>query len=102
MGIISNFILLLDATCESVLGPKLVVILQDIFTYIKIAVPLLVLLLIVVDMVKAVVAGNDDQMKKAQSNAVKRLIVGVVLFLLPIIVDLILDIAGLYGTCGIG
>jgi len=101
MGIISNFILLLDVTCESVLGQDMINLLQDLFAAIKIVVPLLVLVLITVDMVKAVLAGNDDQIKKAQSAAIKRLIVGVALFFLPNLVNLILEIAGLYGTCGI-
>lgn len=102
MGNIGNLMLLLDATCESVLGEKMINLLQDLFTWIKIVVPLLVLTLIIIDMVKAVLAGNEDQMKKAQSAAIKRLIIGVALFFLPNLVNLILEIAGLYGTCGIG
>lgn len=101
MNLLINALLILDE-CESVLGKEVIELLQDLFTAIKIAVPLLVILLITVDMAKAVLASNEDQMKKAQKNAIVRLVVGAALFLLPIIVDLILDMSGLYGTCGIG
>lgn len=76
---------------------------QDLFTLIKFAAPVLVIALSTVDYAKALSAQNADEMKKAHGKFVKRLICGVAVFLLPFLLDLLFDIFGLYGldTCGI-
>lgn len=77
--------------------------LQDLFMLMKIAAPLLVVVLSTMDYIKAVSAQNADEMKKANGRFVKRLAAGVVVFLLPFLLDLLFEIFGLYGieTCGI-
>lgn len=91
-------------TCtQELLGVKLAGILQNVFTGIQIATPVLLLILISADMLRAVTSGKDEDMKKAQGNAVKRIIVGVIIFFIPTIVNLILNLIGSSaGTCGIG
>lgn len=76
---------------------------QDLFTLIKFAAPILVFALSTVDYAKALAAQNADEMKKAHGRFAKRLICGVAVFLLPFLLDLLFDIFGLYGldTCGI-
>ena len=54
------------------------------------------------DLGKAVMAGEEKQIKEAQSNAVKRIIVGIIIMFVPTIVNLILDLMGKgLDTCGI-
>lgn len=72
------------------------------FALIKIAVPILTVLLIGKDMITAIASGNSDNMKKAQSTSIKRLIIGIIIFLLPIILEAILGIVKLNdGSCSI-
>lgn len=89
--------------CKSITSTAFYKQLQKFFSIIKIATPILTIVLIMKDMVSAVVAGKDDDMKKAQKHAVIRLIVGVCIFLLPtlinVIVSLVDEVSG--GTCGI-
>jgi len=68
-------------------------IINQILGYIRIIVPILIILLGTLDFAKAVLAGKEDNMKKAQSTFVKRLIAGVAVFFVPVIVDIIMDLA---------
>lgn len=99
---LNKYILLLDADC-SILGDELNEILQEIFTAFRIAVPILVLVLIGIDLLSAVTSGDEKNFKQAQSKIVKRLIIGVVIFFIPSLVNLVLSWIGIAnGTCGIG
>ncbi len=100
MDFLINYINVLD-DC-SILGTEFNNILQEIFTIIKIAVPILVLVLCTVDMVKAVMAQDEKAVKESLSNSIKRLIIGVVVFFMPTIINVLLDFAGMAtGVCGI-
>lgn len=89
--------------CGSVLGADLTEVLKDIYKAIQIAVPVLVILLCSVDIAKAVVAQEDKDMQAAISKSIKRVIIGLVIFFVPLVIDVLLDLVGLAsGTCGIG
>lgn len=60
------------------------------------------LLLVTVDFLKAVVSSDKDALKKAGSTSIKRFIYCVLIFFVPIIVKLILDLMGIYGSCSVG
>lgn len=78
-------------------------LLQEIFTIIRIATPCLVVILVIKDFAQAVMAQKDDEIKKAQATAVKRLVVGVIIFLIPTVINVILNLIGNnLSTCGIG
>lgn len=66
---------------------------NEALKYIRIIVPILIILLGTLDFAKAVLAGKADEMKKAQSTFVKRLIAGVAVFFVPILVNIIMDLA---------
>lgn len=66
---------------------------NNILNIIKFIVPGLVVLLGTIDLSKAVLAGNEDEMKKAQKTFIKRVILGACVFLVPTIVNLIMTIA---------
>ena len=66
-------------------------ILNTIFNYIKVIGPILVVLLSAIDFIKAVVGSDEKAMKKAQSKLIIRLIAAVALFLIPTLVQLLLQ-----------
>ena len=59
----------------------------------------LVVIFGVLDFVKATAADDQDALKKAWQSFIKRLIVLIVLFLIPLLVEFVLEIAGLYKGC---
>lgn len=87
----------------SILGDELTSVLQDIYKAIQIAVPVLVILLSSVDIAKAVVAQEEKDMQAAVSKSIKRVIIGMAIFFVPLILGVLLDLVGIAsGTCGIG
>lgn len=66
---------------------------NQVLGYVRIIVPILIILLGSLDFAKAVLAGKEDNMRKAQSTFVKRVIAGVVVFLIPTLVDIIMGLA---------
>ena len=94
--------LLITGSC-SVLGTEFQSILNEVFGWIQIATPCLVILLCSVDFASAVISQEEKNMQAALSKVVKRVMIGVAIFFVPIIVDILLDLAGIAtGTCGIG
>ncbi len=78
-------------------------ILQKILNYIRIIGPLLVLLLSSVDFVKVIILADDEEMSKAQKRLIIRLVLAGLLFVLPPLVSVALEIFGLtsVNTCGL-
>ena len=76
---------------------------NEAWTVILVVIPVLLVVLIILDFVKAVAASDEKQMNKAVSNAIKRVAIGVAIFFLPLLVDFILKLAGIAsGTCSVG
>lgn len=77
---------------------------QGLFTLIKIATPVIVIALSTFDYIKAIAASNAEEMKKANGRTIKRLIVGLIIFFLPFILDILFELFGLYdlSRCNIG
>ena len=102
---------ILDIDCNGLFGSKndpdsLRNLIDEILAYPRIIVPALVIVLGMIDLAKAVIASKEDEMKKAQSTFVKRLIIGVAFFLIPVFVDIIMWLAdivwnGMYTSCGL-
>lgn len=91
-----------DSSC-SILPTGFRDILQEIFTWIKLITPCLVLVLCSLDIAKAVVAQDQKAMSAALSSVVKRVSIGVAIFFLPVLIDFVLDIGGIVsGVCKIG
>ena len=94
--------LLITGSC-SVLGTEFKSILNEVFGWIQIATHCMVILLCSVDFESAVISQEEKNMQAALSKVVKRVMIGVAIFFVPIIVDILLDLAGIAtGTCGIG
>ena len=78
-------------------------LLNAAYNVIKYIALVLLFVLSVVEIVKAISSGKSEDTKKAVSNSVKRLIIVVIIFFLPILISFIFDILGISsGTCGIG
>lgn len=86
-------------SCAGTLGSEVTEILSWVYTGVLVATPILVVVLSMKDMLTAVTGGKDDDIKKAQATMIKRIIVGVVIFFVPIIIKAILQLAGLVGSC---
>lgn len=93
--------------CKSLIGDDMVALINSGMNIVKIVVPIIVIGLGIVDIAKAVFASNDDDMKKAQKTFIKRLIIAVIIFFSPILVNFVIDVtneaAGFANsdTCGI-
>ena len=74
----------------------------NIFKWIKYIIPVVVIVLGILDFIKASSSEKDDDMKKAQGNLVKRLIAAALIFLVPLLIEFILPKFGFdYNSCGI-
>ena len=69
-------------------------LLQQILNYIKILGPILVVILSSMDFAKAIIASDDESMKKAEKKLMIRLVLAVALFLVPTLVSVMLSIFG--------
>ena len=70
----------------------------DIIKYVAIAA---LLVLSTIDFIKAIISNDKDAIKKAGTTAVKRFIYCVLIFFAPILLDFLMQLFGLYGSCGL-
>lgn len=89
-----------NTKCEGLLGdsdePDSVAwLIAKILDYLRLLAPLMVLVLSSLDFAKAILTSDDESLKKAQSNLITRLILAVLLFVLPTLIEVILDIFGI-------
>lgn len=84
--------------CSAILGAQLAEVIHYVFFIVRVAVPVLVVILVMTDFVKAVAAQEEKGMKEAQAKAIKRIVIGVLIFFVPTIVNLLLWLIGHSGT----
>lgn len=89
-----------DDTCAGILGPTMTELIQNLFDLIQVAGPILLIIMTIIDLMKAVASGKDE-LKKLGEKTVKRVIYAALLFVFPPILNWLLQIFGLFGTCGI-
>lgn len=88
-------------TCEQLLGEDVIKYINIVWNIIKFGIPIILIGLGTLDFVQAIFSGKEDGMKKAQSKFIKRIIISVVIFLVPTLLKLLLDIAdGVWGDFG--
>ena len=98
----NSLISILPQECN-LLGSGVQSILSELYRIVEIATPILTVLLITIDMVKAVIAQDDNEMKKSQLRSIKRLAIGLAIFLVPTVLDALLKLAGMAsGICKVG
>lgn len=86
-----RLVLAADGTKCNQMG-KLRTDLQSFFNLLKILVPLLVIGLSIYDFIKAIGGKNDKDLKKASKRFFTRLVLAVVFFFLPVLINVLLDL----------
>lgn len=82
-------------------------LINEILEIPRIIIPIVVILFGIIDFAKATIASKEDAMKKAQSDFVKRIVIGVAIFFVPTLVDLVMELANIvweglgYSSCKI-
>ena len=92
-SIIVNPVVVPMGGCEDLLNDDMKKLLRNVVLILRIMIPILLNVFGIIDFGKAIFAGEEDEMKKAQSKFIKRLIIGIVIFLIPTILQLVLNIA---------
>ena len=73
---------------------SIVMIVRFILNIIQWVVPIILIVLGTIDLVKAVIAGKDDDIKKHQQTLIKRIIAAVIVFLIPMLVSILMGWIG--------
>ncbi len=84
-----------DPNCYGLLGVQMTKIVNNIFTFVQFAGPILVVVLTIVDFIKAAATGTQDEIKKSSQRFMKRVIAAMALFFVPLICSLFFDLAGI-------
>lgn len=87
---------------ECGLSGNLIKWIKNILKWIKYILPVLVIILGIIDFIRAIASGSDDEMKKAQGRFIKRLIAAALLFIIPALIEFILNIFNIESAfCGV-
>ena len=78
---------------EDCLPEQIVSIIGSIINIIQFGVPIIMVVMAMIDLGKAVTSQKDDEIKKATSMLVKRLLFGVLIFLIPVVIEFVFGIA---------
>lgn len=97
-------------TCDGLLTYEAASLLTEIINYVRIGVPILLIILCATDFAGVVISSDDNAMKKAISKVVKRCIAAAAFFFVPLIVQFILGLDAVKNNlklvddpmCGIG
>lgn len=81
-----------EKTCG--FSQRLIVWVGNIIKWIKYIIPVIVIILGIIDFIKAIASSSDDEMKKAQGRFIKRLVAAALIFIIPFIIEFILDKTG--------
>ena len=87
-----NILEINDNFCDCLI--RLFIFLGHIMNFIKILVPIIIIVMGSIDFIKAVIAQKEDEMKKSQSIFIKRLIYGVATFFVISIIAFLIGLAG--------
>lgn len=92
--------------CNSLLGDptdenSVAWLLQQVFNFVKIIGPILVVVLSSIDFAKVIISSDDEAMGKAGKKLGSRLVLAAMLFFVPLLVEVLLDLFGFTSVCGI-
>lgn len=82
-------------TCEGILGADLIELINQIFDYVKIAAPILLIVFGTIDFSGAVISQDKDALGKAFSKFIKRALICAAIFFIPIILSWLISNAKL-------
>ena len=77
--------------------------LQFAINLIKYIALIILLVLTIIEYAKAIASSNQDAIKKATMNTIKRIIIAAIIFVLPMLIEFLFEVLGIYSatTCGI-
>ena len=84
-----------EDSCNAILTPTLAKVVQNILKFVQYLGPVLVIVLTIVDFVKAALSGEQDAIKKASQKFMKRIIAAILLFFVPLLVNIIFNFTGI-------
>ncbi len=70
----------------------------SVVTILKIAIPIIIIVMAIVDLGKAAVSNDDKEMNNAFKKLLRRVIAGVVIFFIPTIVNLAFNLVGEFSS----
>ena len=73
-----------------------------LLNYIKILGPTIAIVMGSLDFAKAIISSDEDNMKKSQRKFIQRIIAAVLLFFIPLLVEVLLGMFGITGTKATG
>ena len=79
--------------CKSLLGERLIKKIQGYTNIVKIAIPIILIVFGIIDFVQATFSVDENKMKEAQKKFIRRIIIAILIFLVPSLVNLLLKIA---------
>ena len=83
-----------DVDCED----SVAWLIQMILNVVKVIGPILVVILSSIDFIMVIVNSDNDKFQKAQKKLVTRLVLAALLFLIPVIVQVLLQVFGITGN----
>lgn len=86
--------LLHDASTECGFSKRLLSFVANVMKWVKFILPVIVIVLGILDFIKAIGAEKDDDIKKAQKKFIYRLIAAALIFIVPFILEFVLDKLG--------
>lgn len=86
--------------CDSM--PETMALIKEIYNIMRYAIPVLVIVLSIIDFMKVVINGDEKVYAEAWNKFIKRVIVGVIILLVPILIQVLLNISGIVGIYEIG
>lgn len=81
--------------CDGILTVEAMEFIEEIIGYVRIFVPILLIILGAVDFGSAVLSQDQDSLKKSGSKFVKRCIAAVAIFFVPTLIRLLLSLPGI-------
>jgi len=80
-----------EISCDGLIDDSLEAVIQTVLKWVRIAAPILLIVLSALDFSQVVISNDQDAMKKAVSKVVKRAIAALALFFIPLLVSVMLD-----------
>lgn len=109
VAMICSFSLTYADDCSGLLTVEAAELISEVIGYIRIGVPILLIILCATDLITVVTSQEDNAVKKAGGRIVKRFIAAAAFFFVPLIVEVVLSIDAIKNslnlvddpTCGI-
>lgn len=82
-------------------APETIKLIKQIYNVLRFLIPIIVIGLSIVDFLKVLLSGEEKVYKQAWSKFVKRIIIGIIILILPVILSFIIKLSGVLGNYNI-